>query len=102
MVVIGCKFLIAVVMTSSAFCDIPPCSPLTGKQLFEATCRLNLQGQRIIKARNEREIRACRLLSCYFLVLTYSSTLKIEVTCCSEPSLDFQRTALKFYSYSKS
>jgi hypothetical protein len=52
---VGCEILTAVVMKSSIFWDITPCSPLKVNWRFGGTCRLHLQGQRISKARNKRE-----------------------------------------------
>jgi hypothetical protein len=37
--------------------SITPCSLLKVNRCFEGTCRLNLQGRRIIRARNQRESR---------------------------------------------
>jgi hypothetical protein len=62
---------------------ITPCSPLKVNRRFGRTCRLYLQG-RINKTRKpERNQVASR---------AYSSTLKMEATCSSETSVDFQRT----------
>jgi hypothetical protein len=53
------------------------CSPLKINRHFEGTCRLHLRGK-----------------LCFMLVscLTYSSTTKMEVTCSSKKSVDFQGT----------
>jgi hypothetical protein len=51
--------------------DIAPCSPLKVNRRFGGTCRLHLQGRRISRARNQREIRwqaeqsACRNFRLY-------------------------------------
>jgi hypothetical protein len=42
-------------LKSSIFWDITPCSPLKVNQRFGGTCRLQLQGQRISRARNQSE-----------------------------------------------
>jgi hypothetical protein len=51
---------------------------------FRRICRPHLQGRRISQARNQREVAE--------LCLTYSLTLKMEMTCFSEMSVDFQWT----------
>jgi hypothetical protein len=48
----GFEVLTAVVMKSSLFWDITPCCPLEVNRRFRGTCRLHLQGLRIIQARN--------------------------------------------------
>jgi hypothetical protein len=45
----------AVVMESSTFWDITPCSPLKVNRRFREICRLHLQGRRISHERNKRE-----------------------------------------------
>jgi hypothetical protein len=45
------------VMKSSAFWDITPCSLLKVNWRFGGTCRIHLQGQKISQARNQRENR---------------------------------------------
>jgi hypothetical protein len=57
------------------------------KRRFGGTCRLHLQGRRIIQVRNQHEAR-CLLVS----RLAFSSTVKIQVTYSSETSVVFQRT----------
>jgi hypothetical protein len=54
---VGFEFLTAVVMKSSIFWDITPCSPLKVNWRFGGTCRLHLQGRKISRARNQRESR---------------------------------------------
>jgi hypothetical protein len=51
------EILKAVVMKSSIFWDITPCSPLKTNRRFRGTCRLHLQG-RISRARNQRALLA--------------------------------------------
>jgi hypothetical protein len=51
------EVLTAVVMKSIIFCDITPCSPLKVNRRFGGTYRLHLQGRKISRARNQREIR---------------------------------------------
>jgi hypothetical protein len=78
------------------------CSPLKVNWHFGGTSRLHLQGRRISQARTQHENRrqaeqlclppTFTLVSC----LSYSSTLKMETTCSSETSVDFQRTTLSY------
>jgi hypothetical protein len=51
---VGFEVLTAVVMNSSIFWDITPCSPLKVNRRFGGTCRLHLQGW-ISQARNHRD-----------------------------------------------
>jgi hypothetical protein len=80
------------------FWDITPSSMLKVRWRFGGTCRLPLQDRRISQARNQRESRwqvARRCLTSAFTLvscLAYSSTQKIEATCSSETSTEFQRT----------
>jgi hypothetical protein len=79
-----------VVMKNSIFWDIMQCNPLTVNRHFGGTCCFHLQGQRISQARKQALPATCfMLVSC----LAYSFTLKMEVTCPSEVSVDFQQTA---------
>jgi hypothetical protein len=52
---VGFQVLTAVVMKNTLFWNITPCSPLKANRRFGGTCRLSLQGRRIIQARNQRE-----------------------------------------------
>jgi hypothetical protein len=54
---VGFEALSAVIMKSSVFWDITPYSPLKANRRFGGTCRLQLQGQGISQARNQRESR---------------------------------------------
>jgi hypothetical protein len=51
----GPEVLTAVVMKSSIFWDIRPCSLLKANQSFGGTCHSHLQGQTISQARNQQE-----------------------------------------------
>jgi hypothetical protein len=51
----GFEVLTGVVMKSSIFWDVTPCSPLKLKRRFGETCGLHLQGRRIGLARNQRK-----------------------------------------------
>jgi hypothetical protein len=66
------EVLTVVVINSSIFWDITPCSLLKFSQCFLGICRLHLQG-RISRARNQHKS-------------------KMEVTCSTETSVDLQRT----------
>jgi hypothetical protein len=55
MIQVGFEVLTAVVMKSSVFCAITPCSPFKGNRCFRGTCRPHLQGQRISQVRNQHE-----------------------------------------------
>jgi hypothetical protein len=69
------------------FWDITPCSPLKVNRRFGEPYHLHLQSRRISPARNQRESRwKTQPYSVSYL------TLKMEVICSSETSLDFQRT----------
>jgi hypothetical protein len=54
---VGFQVLTAVVMKSTMFRNITPCSPLEVNRRFGRTYRLHLQGRRISQARNQRESR---------------------------------------------
>jgi hypothetical protein len=69
---IGLKVLTPVVTKISVFWDIPPCSALKVNRLCLSY--------------------AFTLVSCW----AYSSAIKIEVTCSSETSADFQRTTWRY------
>jgi hypothetical protein len=68
--IVGFEVLTAVVMKSTNFWDISPCSPLKVNRRFGRTYRLHLQG-RISRARYQRDNRwqaECHLLSRWYLV----------------------------------
>jgi hypothetical protein len=54
---VGFEVPTAVVMKSTIFWDITPCSPLSFNRHFGEIYRLHLQGQKISRARNQRETR---------------------------------------------
>jgi hypothetical protein len=49
---VGFEVLTAVIMKSTIFWDITPCSSLSVNRRFGGTYRLHLQGQKIRRARN--------------------------------------------------
>jgi hypothetical protein len=57
LLIVGFEILRAVVMKSSIFWDITPCSPLKVNRSFRETHRLDLQGRRNRRTRNQRETR---------------------------------------------
>jgi hypothetical protein len=59
---VGLEFLTPVVIKSSVFWDMTPCSPLKTNRRFGGTCRLHLQGRRI------QQNSACYLLHTDFLL----------------------------------
>jgi hypothetical protein len=59
---VGSEVLTAVVMKSSMFWDITPCSQLKVNRRFTGTCHLHLQGRRKSRARYQRESRWQRSL----------------------------------------
>jgi hypothetical protein len=58
---VGFEVITAVVIKSSSFWDITPCSPLKVNRHFGGTCRLHLQGGRIRQARNQRDFQRTTL-----------------------------------------
>jgi hypothetical protein len=99
---IGFEALTAVVMKSTIFWDITPCSPLSVNRRFGGTYRLHLQGRR-----NQHESRwrpgetgiavvTCHLLSRWFLSQLMFSTLKMEAICSTETSVDTKRTTWRY------
>jgi hypothetical protein len=91
------------------FWDKTPCSPLKVCRHFRGTCHLLLQGQRISWARNQHKTHSKQgqepekqalVSACFMLVscLAYSLALKMEVTCSSGMSADFQWTTQCYMS----
>jgi hypothetical protein len=75
----GFEVFTMVVMESTIFWDITPCSPLKFNRRFGGTYRLHLQGL---------------LATCFHagFLLAYFSTLKMEAICSSETTFHFQQT----------
>jgi hypothetical protein len=72
---------------SSSFCEKMSCSPLKVNRRFGGTSSLHIQGPRVAL------FATCfRLVSC----LAISWTLKVEVTCSSDTSVDFQRSTRRY------
>jgi hypothetical protein len=87
------EVLTAVIMNSLIFWDM--CRPVKVDRCFGRTCHLHLQGRRIRQNSVKAELRlplAFTLVSC----LDYSSTFKMEATCCSETSAYFKRTTRRY------
>jgi hypothetical protein len=72
---------------------VTPCE--TQPTFWRVTCRLHLQSRSISQARNQRESRWQAEL-CLISCLAYASNLKIEATCSSETSVDFERTTRRY------
>jgi hypothetical protein len=79
--------LAAVVIKVSTFWDIMRCSLLKVNRRFGGICYLHLQGIEISQARNQREAGSFTLVS---------AILKMEATCSSEISVNFQWTAWRY------
>jgi hypothetical protein len=75
----GFEVLTAVVMKSTIFWDITPCSPVKVNRRFGRIYRLHLQGRK--KADQGTSVKAGG-----------QKTLKMEPICSSETSVDTQRT----------
>jgi hypothetical protein len=101
------EVLTAVVMKSSIFWDITPCSLSKVNRRSGGTNRPHLPGRRIIWGRNQCESRwqaepepepelcmpsASMLVSC----LAYFTTLRVEAICSSETSVEFLMTTLRY------
>jgi hypothetical protein len=87
---VGFEVLTAVAMKTVIFWNITECSPLKVNRRFGGTYCLLLQGRRISRARNKPESRCQAELCCCF------SILKMEATCSSETSVDFQQTTRRY------
>jgi hypothetical protein len=85
---VGFEVLTAVVMKSSIFWDIMPCSPLEISRRFGGIYRLHLQGRIINRARNQRESRWHSLPPAFTLVSCSAYS--------SEMPVDFQQTTRRF------
>jgi hypothetical protein len=83
------------------FWNITQCSLLKVNRRFEGICSFYLQG-RISQVINLKEVRIgmAVLVTCLMLVscVAYSSNLKMEATCPSEKSVDFQQTTRRYIS----
>jgi hypothetical protein len=87
---VGFEVLAEVVIKSTIFWDITPCSPLKVNRRFGEIYHLHLQGRIISRVRSQRDSsRLC-------LPPAYSSTLKMGATCSSVTSVDFQRTTRRY------
>jgi hypothetical protein len=84
--VVGFEVLTAVVMKSSVFWDITPCSLLKVNELLGGTSPSS--------GLNNKPIKKQQLDNCFTHVscFAYSYTLKMEVTCSSKTSVNFQCT----------
>jgi hypothetical protein len=76
-----------VITKSSIFWDMTPCNPLKVNLLFRWTCLLHFQGRRISHEKTHMKHIASR---------AHSTSLKMEATCSSETSADFQQTTGRY------
>jgi phosphatidylserine synthase len=74
---VGFEAPAAVVMNSSVFWDITPCSPLKVNRRFVGTCRLYLQVRRISQARNQHEAGSKHIYS--YLVLAIPLVVQVAI-----------------------
>jgi hypothetical protein len=90
---VGFEVLTAVLIKSSVFWDITPCSPLKVKPTFRRNISPPSLGSKN-KTEQETRLKAggkqSRTCSVYF------STLKMEATCSSETSIYFQRIIRRY------
>jgi hypothetical protein len=87
----GFEVLKAVVTKIYIFWDIRPCSLVKINRRFGGIRGLHLQFRRISQGRNQLATRFTLVSSS-----AYFSTLKMEETCSSETSVDFQRAARRY------
>jgi hypothetical protein len=75
------EVITAVVMKSTIFWDITPCSLLKVNRRFGGTYRLYIQGRRISRARNQRESRwqAEALMGCFDTMLSRIMKKKCDI-----------------------
>jgi hypothetical protein len=71
------EVITAVVMKSSVFWDIPPCSPLKVDRRFGGTYRLYHQGRRMNQARNRRG-NSSLLVTCFHAAFLFDLFLDPE------------------------
>jgi hypothetical protein len=92
------EVLTTMIKMNYTFWNITPCSPLRVNWCFRGVCSLHPHGRRISKARNQRESKQLSLSPAFTVVsrLAYSLTLKMDATCSSETSVDFQRTTRRY------
>jgi hypothetical protein len=87
---------------NSIIWDITPCSPLKGNRCFGGKCRLQLQCQKktkqetIVKLSGNKHVTLLVNSFQAGFLLAYSSTLKMEATCCSEILVDFHRATRRY------
>jgi hypothetical protein len=82
-VCLGSEVLTAVIMKSSVFRGVTPCSPSKFNRRFGGTCYVHLQGRKISRSRTQREASSKQIV-------------KMEPTCSFETSVDFQRTTWRY------
>jgi hypothetical protein len=93
---VGFEVFTAVVMKSTAFWDIMPCSPLSVNRRIGWTYRLHLQGRKNKFSEKPASKQVAILLVTCLLAELISSTLKMEAICSSDTSVDTQRTKRRY------
>jgi hypothetical protein len=78
-------------MMSSIFWDVTPCNPLKVNRHFVGIFPLQFQDRKIREVKNKRETRLqAEWASTLVSFSAYCLILKMERTCSSEPTVDFQ------------
>jgi hypothetical protein len=72
---VGFEVLTAVVMKSSLFCAVTPCSPFKCNTCFGGTCHLHLQGQRISQVGNQHEAGSKPFQQTTHIVISWKTEL---------------------------
>jgi hypothetical protein len=80
----------ATFMKSNIFWDITPFNPFKINRHFEGTCRLHLQGRRVIQARNFITKQETSVIAGFLLGLF------LDATCSSETSVYFQQGTRRY------
>jgi hypothetical protein len=96
---VGSEVLTALVMKSSIFWDIKPCSPLKCKRYFGVIYPLYLLGQSISQGRYQYEPISEEIFAGFLLGLFL---YRKKATCSSETSVGFQLTTLRYIPQDKS
>jgi hypothetical protein len=71
--------------------DVRPCISFKFNRYFGRTCRLHMQGQRIIPAKKQVKAQSKQSSDCYIAHPGCSSTLNMKAKCASKPPIAFQK-----------
>jgi hypothetical protein len=82
------------VMKNPIMWDITPFLPLKSNRRFRGTCRIHVRGRRISQASIHREASGKQVHSNLLFGLLLG--LKMEETCSSKTSIDFQWTTRRY------